>query len=453
MLTAIIGGGISGLTCAFELQRRGHRVLLLEQSTRTGGVIASVEQDGFLFELGPQSFLSGEALLKLISALGIGQDLQRGDPRAARYILLGGKLRRLPMAPPGLLTTPLLGLGSKLRLFAEAFLNSQPPDGDESVADFVRRKFGSELLENLVGPFVSGVYAGDPERLSMRAAFPALHELERSYASVIRGAIKNRPAKGASRPMLCSLRGGLATLTNSLTARLGDNIRPGVTVEAVRRGKANGSTLFELHLHGGGRAEIIEADAVVVSAPGDAAARFLGTISNRFGELLGRIEYAPVAVALCGYRREHGAHPLDGFGFLVPRKEGLSILGTVWSSSLFPGRAPEGMVSLASFVGGATNPAVLDLSDDALLAAVEKENAAVLGITHAPVTRLLHRHRRAIPQYNMGHPQVRKALREEAAQHPGLFFAANYVEGPAIPACVDQAIRVAESVAKYLASR
>jgi len=158
-------------------------------------------------------------------------------------------------------------------------------------------------------------------------------------------------------------------------------------------------------------------------------------------------------VAVSGYRRQQVAHSLNGFGFLVPRKEGLNILGTVWSSSLFPGRAPEGMISLASFAGGATNPAALEPSDDALGTTIEKENASILGISGPPVTRLIQRYQRAIPQYNLGHPETRQALREETALHPGLFFAANYVEGPAIPVCVDQAVRVAASLHEYLNTR
>ena len=201
--TIVIGGGISGLTCAFRLRQSGIPVLLLEQSHRVGGVIDSVQQDGFLFECGPQSFLSTDLLLKLIDALGLGPELLRADPRAPRYILTRGRLELVPMAPPALLTTSLLGISSKWRLLSEPFRRSHPPARDESVADFVRRKFGSELLELLVGPFVSGVYAGDPEKLSLRSAFPSAYEWEKEYGSVLRGAMKSRPPKEKPRPTLC----------------------------------------------------------------------------------------------------------------------------------------------------------------------------------------------------------------------------------------------------------
>ena len=195
MRTIVIGGGIAGLACTYRLREMSIPALLLEQADRVGGVIESAQQDGFLFELGPQSFLSTEPLLEMIAGLGLGDELLRADPRAPRYVLADGRLRRVPMSPPALLTTSLLSAGSKWRLVSEPFRRTQPPEGDESVAAFVRRKFGNELLELLVGPFVSGVYAGDPEKLSLRSAFPAVHEWENDYGSVLRGAMKSRPAK------------------------------------------------------------------------------------------------------------------------------------------------------------------------------------------------------------------------------------------------------------------
>jgi len=455
MQVVVIGGGISGLTCAFELQRHGVQTLLLEKSGRVGGVIESVQQEGFLFELGPQSFLSSESLLELIRQLDLEAALLRGDSRAPRYVLLGGRLRAVPMAPPSLLTTSLLGAGSKLRLLSEPFRKTHPPEEDESVAAFVRRKFGTELLDNLVGPFVSGVYAGDPETLSLRSAFPSLYEWEKNYGSVIRGAMKSRSQKDASkdkaRPTLCTFRQGVAALPQALHRQLEGVVRTGVEIQALRRGKVNGSTQFDLTLTSEGKTETVSADAMVMAAAAEPAARILSTLSAKSSELLSRIRYSPVIVVSTGYRRDDVGHPLEGFGFLVPRKEGLQLLGTVWSSSLFPGRAPDGMVSLASFVGGATNPSSLEMPDDALLSTVDGELARVLNITAAPVTRAVRKYLHAIPQYPVGHSETRKALADEAARFPGLFFAANYIEGPAIPVCIEQATKTADAVRKYLA--
>jgi oxygen-dependent protoporphyrinogen oxidase len=198
----VIGGGISGLACAYHLQQTGIPVRVLDSGVRPGGVISTLEKNGFRFELGPQSFLSSEPLLKLIDALGLKNELLYADSRAPRYILFHGRLVPAPLAPPQLLTTPLLGPRTKWRLFTETFRRTNPPSADESIAAFVRRKFGDELLDRLVAPFVSGIYAGDPEKLSLRAAFPKLHEFETRYGSVLRGAMKSRPAKGAPRPGL-----------------------------------------------------------------------------------------------------------------------------------------------------------------------------------------------------------------------------------------------------------
>ncbi len=190
----VIGGGISGLVCAYRLKQLGVPVTLLEASSRAGGVVATVEKDGFLFERGPQSFQGTDAMLGLIGELGIDEELQRADPKAPRFIYVRGKLQKVPMTPQALLASSFLGVNSRFKIASEPFLRSKPPATDESVADFVRRKFGHEILEYLVAPFVSGVYAGDPEKLSLKAAFPTLEEWEREYGSVLRGAMKSRSA-------------------------------------------------------------------------------------------------------------------------------------------------------------------------------------------------------------------------------------------------------------------
>src|SRR5579875_3780911 len=243
----VIGGGISGLACAHQLCRRGLRVTLLEASDHPGGLIGSVQKDGFLFESGPQSFQGTETLLQLIRELGIESELVKADPKAPRYVLRDGKLVKIPMSPQAILATSLLGLASRWKVVSEPFRTTRPPGEEESVAKFVRRKFGHEILEYLVSPFVSGVYAGDPERLSLRAAFPSLEEWEKQFGSVLRGAMKSRSANGARKkpPPLCSFRGGLATLTNALARKLGESIRIGMRAEKMTRvaGAASGFTI------------------------------------------------------------------------------------------------------------------------------------------------------------------------------------------------------------------
>jgi protoporphyrinogen/coproporphyrinogen III oxidase len=448
----VIGGGISGLSCAYRLQQTGIPVHVLDAGVRPGGVISTHEQDGFRFELGPQSFLSSEPLLKLTDALGLKNELLHADPRAPRYILFRGKLVPAPLAPPSLLTTPLLGLGTKWRLSTEMLRRTRPPSTDESIAAFVRRKLGDELLDRLVAPFVSGIYAGDPEKLSLRASFPKLHEFETKYGSVLRGAMKSRPAKGASRPGLCSFRDGMETLPRALAARLGDALLSDAIVVVARRGKSNGNSSFEVDVIRNGHRETLLASSLIMASPVDGASEILKGVSDKFAAPFARIEYAPVAVVAAGYRSDQVRHAGDGFGFLVPRSEGLRVLGTVWNSSLFPGRAPESMACFTSFAGGATDPALGDMNEDKIGEIICGEVGRILGITGPPVTRLVHRYARALPQYNLGHSETVSALASAASSVPGLFLIGNYLSGPSIGSCVEQANQTADCVRVYLAS-
>jgi oxygen-dependent protoporphyrinogen oxidase len=448
----VVGGGISGLVCAYRLQQAGISVRVLEASDRPGGVIATEEQDGFRFELGPQSFLSTEPLLNLIDALGLKNELLHADPRAPRYILFRGKLVPAPLAPPSLLTTPLLGAQTKLRLVTEMFRRTIPPPNDESIAAFVRRKFDAELLDRLVAPFVSGVYAGDPEKLSLRASFPKLHDFETKYGSVLRGAMKSRPARGAPRPGLCSFREGMGALPRALASRLGDELLTETTVTGARHGKANGNSSFEVDVTRNGHRETLLASALIMAAPVNACSEILKDVSDKFAAPFARVQYAPVAVVAAGYRRDQLRHAGDGFGFLVPRSEGMRVLGTVWNSSLFPGRAPENMACFTSFAGGATDPELFRKSDDEIAEIICGEVGRILGITGPPVTYLVNRYPRALPQYNLGHSETVSELAAAASSIPGLFLTGNYLSGPSIGSCIEQANQTAEAVRVYLAS-
>jgi oxygen-dependent protoporphyrinogen oxidase len=448
----VIGAGISGLACAYRLQRSGIPARVLESGPRPGGVIETIEKDGFRFDLGPQSFLSTGPLLELVDSLGLKDQLLRAHPRAPRYVLLGGRLVAAPLSPPALLTTPLFGAGTKWRLLTEIFRRSQPPASDESVASFVRRKFGGEILDRLVAPFVSGIYAGDPERLSLRAAFPKLREFEAQHASVLRGAMKSRPAKGTPRPGLCSFRDGMETLPRAFAAQMSDSLFVETSVAGLRHSKANGRPWFGVETIHHDHRETLAANAVVVATPTQAASQILQSISNEFVSMFSRIEYAPVAVVSAGYRREQLQKAVDGFGVLVPRSEGLRVLGTVFSSSLFPGRAPEGMVCFTSFAGGATDPGLCDLGDGKITQIVCGEVGRVLGIKGEPVATNLRRCARALPQYNLGHTEIVKSLETLTAAIPGLFLAGNYLSGPSIGSCIEQAYRTADAAQAYLAS-
>jgi oxygen-dependent protoporphyrinogen oxidase len=264
--------------------------------------------------------------------------------------------------------------------------------------------------------------------------------------------MKSRPAKGAPRAGLCSFRAGMETLPRAIAARLGNSLLLETSVEGLRHGKANGKPWFEVDITRHSHVETFAASAVVIATATNIASQILRGLSDKFGPLFSRIEYAPVAVVSACYRREQMQRHPDGFGFLVPRAEGLRVLGTVFNSSLFAGRGPEGMVCFTSFAGGATDPKLCDLSDDEIRETICAEVARVLGITGKPVATNLHRHAHALPQYNLGHSQIVKSLEALTAAMPGLFLAGNYLSGPSIGACVEQADRTAEAVRVYLAS-
>jgi len=441
----VVGAGISGLACAYALKKSGTDVLLLESSSTPGGVIHSVEENGFLFETGPQSFSTTAPLNALIQDLGITDEFSPAPPRAPRYILVNGKLRSVPLSPPALFGSSLLKWSTKLSILSEAFRKSFPPEEDESIANFVRRKFARELLTLLVAPFVSGIYAGDPEKISLRAAFPTVYEAEKAAGSVIRGmkvAAKKR-TEPRVKMTLASFRHGNQTLINALTGKLGDSLRTGTRLTQISRG-ANGR--FELLADTLSGPAQFQTSQLVVAMPTYTAASLLKPLASAAADALSQIEYAPVAVVSLGYRRADVGHSLNGFGFLVPRPTGLKILGSVWSSSLFPNRAPSDHVQLTSFLGGATDPDTASLSDSALVDLAHRELAPVLGLKARPTISRVTTYEKAIPQYNLGHTGRIAAIRTDLANVSGLHLVGNYLRGPAIGACIEQAQEVAESI-------
>jgi oxygen-dependent protoporphyrinogen oxidase len=335
---------------------------------------------------------------------------------------------------------------------SEPLRRTKPPNEEESVANFVRRKFGHEILEYLVAPFVSGVYAGDPEQLSLRAAFPTLDEWERQYGSVVRGAMKSRPEKGARKdpPPLCSFRGGMGMLTRAMADKLRDQVRTSTRAISVEQQDSAPETKYEIRVAHGGNEETIHARAIVLATPAYVASNLLAGISGSVAGSLSAIAYAPVTVVAAGYYTRQVTQQMEGFGFLVPRSEKLRTLGTIWNSSLFPGRAPEGMTTITSFVGGATDTEIGLKSEDEIAAIVHSENARILGIAGPPVAAVVWKHSKALPQYNLGHGHIVEAIRKAESETPGLFFSANYLEGPSVGKCVEQAFTEAEAVRSEL---
>ena len=444
----IVGAGISGLVCAYSLRKAGIGAQIVEASPHPGGIIRSERRDGFLLELGPQSFSGTPQLLHLCRDLGIETELLEAPYSAPRFLLINGKLKPAPLSPPAFFASSLFSVKTKWSILRDVLGRSTPPYVDESVAAFTRRKFSPELLDKLVGPFVSGIYAGDSEKLSLRAAFPQLHEAERSAGSIVRGTMRAPKSKPGpkQRPTLQSFREGNEALVKALATKLGPALRCGVEVISIQNGGAEvpqSGHPFVAEARTDAGTENIIADRLVLAVPTYVVAKLLHSeVASPFGA----IEYAPIAVISLGYHKQDVGHSLEGFGFLIPRSEGLRTLGTVWNSSLFPGRAPQNSVLLTSFVGGATDPQAVSLSAEEISAIVHREISPILSIRNQPTFSNVQIYERAIPQYNIGHTTRVDNLQQKSSSLLNLRLLGNYLRGPAIGACIEQALAVADEI-------
>jgi oxygen-dependent protoporphyrinogen oxidase len=449
----VVGAGISGLSTAYFLDRAGSDVTLLELEAVSGGTMQTVREDGWLVETGPTSSLETTPLLReMVKELGIGDEWVYADASAdKRYILRGGKLHPLPMTPLAFIVSGLWGGRAKLRLLGEPIVGRAP--AEESIAQFVTRRLGKEFLDYAIDPFVSGVYAGDPARLSVRAAFPKLYALEEKYGGLMKGMIlgagerRQRAEKAKDKARMFSFRGGMQTFPRAIARRLGAKIRYGCDVVAVERG-ADGR--FRILLGRGGGGIPAESDVVVLAVPAYAAELLIRHFSPAASDALRRISYPPVAEVFLGYRAEDMGRALDGFGYLVPAKEGRSILGTIWSSSLFPGRAPEGRVALTTFVGGSRQPQIARKNEEDLIRLVTSELRALMNVRGDPVYARVSRWERAIPQYNLGHQELMTTVDGLETDMPGLFFCSNFRGGIAVGDCVMNGEKTARRILETL---
>jgi oxygen-dependent protoporphyrinogen oxidase len=442
----VVGAGLSGLVCAYGLRKVGVDALVIEAADAPGGVIRTGKRDGYLLEYGPQSFNATAAVLQLCRELGIDDQLVAAPAKAPRFVLVDGELREVPLSPPAFLASPLFSAKTKFRVLRDVLGRSSPPTNDESVTAFVRRKFSAELLEKLVGPLVSGIYAGDPEKLSVRSAFPTLYEAEKSAGSVVRGLLRGgkKSDPPQERPTLQSFRDGNETLVNALAAKLGASLRCGVAARSVRQAApAELGAAFEVTLTASGLAETVLTDRLFVATPTMQAAELLRDVNAGYAKALEAIDYAPVAVVSLGYAKTDVGHGLNGFGFLLPRSSGLRILGAVWNSSLFAGRAPEGHMLLTCFIGGATDRTVGSLPNTEIVATAHRELAPILGISRAPSFSHVQIWERAIPQYAIGHSVLMDQLETLGAKYLHLKLIGNYLRGPAIGACIEQSLEAA----------
>ncbi|RMF85512.1 MAG: protoporphyrinogen oxidase [Nitrospirae bacterium] len=442
----VIGAGATGLACASALAAAGVEVVVVDDRPAPGGVIQSERVAGYLLERGPNSTLNTSVRVeRWLAELGVAGDRLRGPAAASkRYIVRRGRLCPLPTSPLAFLTTPVWSWRGKLRLLAEPLIPRGRPGDQEPVARFVRRRIGREGLDYALDPFVSGVYAGDPERISIEAAFPLMAQLERDHGSLVVGMVrtararKRDPDRPADRT-LYSFREGMQQPMRAAAARLGPRLRLGVRV--ARLAPAAGGLRAE------GEGFALTARRVVCAVPAYAAARLLAELRPEAAARLAEIEHNPVAQVYLGYRRGDVGHPLDGFGCLFPSKEGCLTLGSLWSSTLFPGRAPEGCVLLTNFAGGARHREILEMEPEAIRERVVAELAPLLGLAAEPAFAEVRLLPRAIPHYTLGHRARVEAIERAAAAVPGLTLTGNYLQGVSVADCWRRGLLLADRLA------
>ncbi len=449
----IIGGGISGLATAWLLRDKATKagididLTLLEKESRGGGKILSIKEEGYLCEWGPNGFLDSKPqTLQLCEALAVSGKLHRSNDNARkRFIYSEGVLHRLPEGASSFLKSKLISWPGKLRLALEPtpFIASAPAGVDETLADFGRRRLGKEALDKLIAPMVSGIFAGDPETMSLISCFPRIAELEREYGGLVRAMIllakkkrrdiaAGKVVSSAAGPggVLTSFREGIQYLADALTSSLGKHVQFGSQVTSITGGKGSS---YRLTTDSG---EQYEADIVIAASPAFSVAEMLDGVDSTLSGLLRQIRYASMTVVCFGYEQNKIEYPLDGFGYLIPKKEGCSTLGTLWDSSMFEQRAPQGKVLLRSMMGGACFPEYIKLSDDEVQTRVMADLKAVMGISAAPSFVRIFRHPQAIPQYTVGHAGRLQAMDECLHSHPGLLLTGNSYRGIGINDCV-----------------
>jgi oxygen-dependent protoporphyrinogen oxidase len=443
---AVIGGGISGLAAAYELHHQGYQVVVLERQVRPGGNAVSERFDGFLMEHGPTTVTAATpAAAALSNALGL--DAQRCDLGADvryRYLSGNGHLNRIATHPFGFFTSGYLSRRARLRMLGEIAVPRLADGTEETVAEFWSRRFGAEFSERVIDPLVGGLFAARVGDLSMRAVFPALVEMEQSHGSITRGALNGRLSKGRMPGRrLYSWRDGIATLPNCLAARLGPAIRTGVTVRRIKA--APGGFRIEA-----GKAGTIHAKAVVMATQPHVAASLLEGLDGVASAAAAAIAAPPLSVVFMGYRRAQIDHPLDGLGYLTPSSENRALTGALFCSTLFPGRAPEGYVSIAGYAGGARAPDLAALAPEDLVEMAHSEFRDLLGARGEPVVTRVRQWPRGIPQYNLGHCERVAALCSTDDRQPGLFITGNYFSGPGIANCITQAVETSARVRQFL---
>jgi oxygen-dependent protoporphyrinogen oxidase len=471
---AVIAGGIAGLATALNIrdkakaEGRDVKVTVFEKGSEPGGNLQTVRQDGWQLEWGPNGFLDNEpATLRLVDRLGIREKLLRSsDATAHRFLLVDGRIQEIPTAPGAFIKSGMLSMGAKLRMAGELFipgrkdlgLAAEDPATDETIDQFGTRRLGQAFADVMLDPMVKGVFGGESKKLSLAAAFPRMVELEKEYGGLFRAMMKlarEKKKQGKSKTdagpsgVLHSFTGGMGSLIDAAAVELGTDPLAEILTDTDVQLVVPTDNGWLVTARSG---EFGPFDAVVEAAPAHAAARHLGHLDPVLAENLGAIPFAPMAVIALGFKRENVAHDLNGFGMLVPSREERQMLGVLWTSSIFSGRAPEGQVLLRCMAGGSGNPAFMAKTDEEMVEAILSDLRPLMGLKTAPDMIKVIRHEQAIAQYVPGHLARLKEIEHVAGAHFGLYFTGSSYRGISVNACVKEAETVAEEVLRDLAA-
>lgn len=460
----VIGGGITGLSAAhrlMELQNEKNldiEVILIEKGDNLGGPITTIKKDGFLIELGPDMFFTKKPwALNLCNRLGLEKELiETNERKRGTYILWNRKLVPVPegflmLAPSKIipfLKSSLFSVTGKLRMMLELFISKGTAE-DESLASFVRRRFGNEALERVAQPMIGGIYTADPEKLSLRATMPQFIEMEQRHGSVIKGMLQNqndsKKDSGARYSQFLSFKNGMQTLV--------DSIENSLPINSIQRNEE----VNNISQHGGNwtietNKKTFDASGIIVTTPSYQAAKLIGSLDQELSDDLSSIEYASSAVVIFAYRMDQILVDINGFGFVVPDVENSDLIACSFSSIKFDGRAPEKTILIRAFLGGALNPGILELEDVEIINKAQQEITGVLGIKDKPIFEILERYPQAMPQYHIGHIEKVEKIRKSLLRFKGLEIAGNAYNGVGLPECVHSGEQAAESVLKDLAN-
>jgi len=449
----VIGAGISGLSAAIELVKKGFDVTVLERENRAGGVIGTITRDSFKAESGSNSVMvNSQKTLDFLNEVGLKDKIEiSGNQAKNRFFVKSGKTTPVPMGPLALLTTPLFSFWGKLRMFCEPFIKPEDPESDPSIAEFTTHRFGKEVLDYAMNPFMAGVYAANPEKLSTKNAFPPFWNLVQKYGSVIKGGMKARKEKMAAgnffKPIMISFKGGMQTLTDGLAEELGDRIKLGAKIISIDSSCDGWEVSWGTDKED--VCEIYSALVLAVPAPEIAKLPLNGSLSALL-EPLSKIIYAPIVTYTMGFRRQDVAHLLNGFGVLTPEKENLSILGSLFISSIFEDRAPKDCVTLTNYIGGMRHPEFTKLSREDLRDLILKDLQKLLGTKGRPIFEEMFVWKHAIAQYNVGYQEFLDIINDIEKSLPSLTLVGAYRGGVGVSTCLENGVEHARKLADRL---